>query len=72
MGDNVYIGPGTKIFGDIKITSGCRIGANAVVGKNWEEENSTLVGAPAKKSYCFVNNQYAKKTEKLRWLWIRC
>lgn len=27
---------------------GCRIGANAVVCKNCEEENSTLVGVPAK------------------------
>ena len=48
FGDNVYIGPGAKIFGDIKIASGCRIGANAVVCKNCEEENSTLVGVPAK------------------------
>ena len=48
LGDNVYIGPGAKIFGDIKIASGCRIGANAVVCKNCEEENSTLVGVPAK------------------------
>ena len=48
LGDNVYIGPGAKIFGDIKIASGCRIGANAVVCKNFEEENCTLVGVPAK------------------------
>ena len=48
LGDNVYIGPGAKIFGDIKIASGCRIGANAVVCKNCEEENCTLVGVPAK------------------------
>ena len=48
LGDNIYIGPGAKIFGDIKIASGCRIGANAVVCKNCEEENCTLVGVPAK------------------------
>lgn len=48
LGDNVYIGPGAKIFGDIKVANGCRIGANAVVCKNCEEENSTLVGVPAK------------------------
>ena len=48
LGDNIYIGPGAKIFGDIKIASGCRIGANAVVCKNCEEENCKLVGVPAK------------------------
>lgn len=48
FGDDVYIGPGAKRFGDIKIASGCRIGANAVVCKNCEEKNSTLVGVPAK------------------------
>lgn len=48
LGDNIYIGPGAKIFGDIIIASGCRIGANAVVCKNCEEENCTLVGVPAK------------------------
>lgn len=47
LGDNVYIGPGAKIFGDIQIASGCRIGANAVVNKSCLVENSTLVGIPA-------------------------
>lgn len=31
IGDNVYIGPGAKIFGDIKIGNNVRIGANCPV-----------------------------------------
>lgn len=48
LGDDIYIGPGAKIFGDIFIADRCRIGANAVVCKSCEKENSTLVGVPAR------------------------
>jgi serine O-acetyltransferase len=34
IGDRVYIGPGAKIFGAIKIGDNVAIGANAVVNKN--------------------------------------
>lgn len=34
IGDNVYIGAGAKIIGNICIGDNCRIGANAVVYKN--------------------------------------
>lgn len=47
IGDNVYIGPGAKVFGRIRIADGCAIGANAVVCKDALEENSILVGVPA-------------------------
>lgn len=47
LGNNVYVGPGAKIFGDIEIADGCRIGANAVVNKNCLTPNSVLVGVPA-------------------------
>ncbi len=49
IGDNVWIGPGAKIFGKIKIASRCAVGANAVVNKSFEEENITIAGIPAKK-----------------------
>ncbi|GGH32361.1 serine acetyltransferase [Sphingobacterium alkalisoli] len=49
IGDNVYIGPGVKIFGDIKIANGTTIGANAVVNRSVLEENTVIVGVPAKK-----------------------
>ena len=49
LGDNIYIGPGAKIFGKIIIANNIAIGANAVVTKSFLEENITIAGVPAKK-----------------------
>ena len=49
LGNNIYIGPGAKIFGKIQIVDGCKIGANAVVNKSFSEKNSILVGVPAQR-----------------------
>jgi serine O-acetyltransferase len=49
IGDNVYIGPGAKIFGDITIADGIAIGANAVVNKSFLEPGISIGGIPAKK-----------------------
>jgi serine O-acetyltransferase len=49
IGDNVFIGPGAKIFGDITIADGIAIDANAVVNKSFLETNITIAGVPAKK-----------------------
>ena len=46
IGNNVYIGAGAKIMGDIKIGDNVRIGANAVVIKD-VPTNSIAVGVPA-------------------------
>jgi serine O-acetyltransferase len=48
LGDNVYIAPGAKIFGNIKIPNNTAIGANAVVNKSFENENTIIAGIPAK------------------------
>ena len=48
IGDNVYIGPGAKLFGDIEIADNCWIGANAVVNKSFLEPYSVIAGVPAK------------------------
>ncbi len=48
IGDNVYIGPGAKLFGGIVLGNNIRIGANAVVNKSFEEDNIVLAGVPAK------------------------
>ena len=37
IGDNVYIGAGTKIIGNCKIGDNCRIGANCVVAKDVQD-----------------------------------
>jgi len=49
IGNNVYIGPGAKIFGDIEIADGIAIGANSVVNKSFTEPNIGIAGIPAKK-----------------------
>lgn len=49
LGDNIYVGPGVKLFGGIKLANNIVIGANSVVNKSFEEENIVIVGAPAKK-----------------------
>ena len=48
IGDNVYIGPGAKIFGPIKIGDFTAIGANAVVNKSFPKGSCTIAGVPAK------------------------
>lgn len=49
IGNNVYIGPGVKIFGSINISDNIAIGANAVVNKSFNEPGITIGGIPAKK-----------------------
>ena len=48
IGNNVYIGPGAKIFGKIYIADGVAVGANAVVCKDVAQEDVTVVGVPAR------------------------
>lgn len=48
IGDNVYIGPGAKIYGNIEIASNCAIAANAAVGKSFHEQGKMIGGVPAK------------------------
>jgi len=48
LGDNIYIAPGAKIYGNINIANNTAIGANAVVNKTFKEENSVIAGVPAK------------------------
>jgi serine O-acetyltransferase len=49
IGNNVYIGPGAKIYGDIAIANNIAIAANAAVNKSFSEENILIGGVPAKK-----------------------
>ena len=46
LGDDVYIGPGAKLIGDIMIGDRCVIGANAVVCKSFPPD-VTIAGVPA-------------------------
>ena len=49
LGENVYIGPGAKLFGDITIGDNTAIGANSVVNSSFPEGFCTIAGAPARK-----------------------
>jgi len=48
IGNNVLIGCGAKVLGNIKVGDNAKIGANAVV-LNDVSKNTTVVGIPAKK-----------------------
>ncbi len=47
LGDNVYIGPGVKIIGSVKVGNNVAIGANSVVTKDIPD-NAVVVGVPGK------------------------
>ena len=49
IGNNVYIGPGAKLFGGIEIADNIAVGANAVVNKSFSEKGISIAGIPAKK-----------------------
>ena len=57
VGDNVVIGAGAKVLGDIKIGDNSYIGANAVVIKD-VPPNSTVVGVPGR-----ITRQDGKKID---------
>lgn len=49
LGDNIFIGSGAKIIGNIKLADDIAIGANACVVKDVKEKAITIGGIPAKK-----------------------
>lgn len=48
IGDGLDLGVGAKIIGDIRLGNNIKVGANAVVTKNFLQNNVTLVGIPAR------------------------
>lgn len=42
LGDNVYVGSGAKILGDVKIGNNVRVGANAVVMRDVEDDSVVM------------------------------
>lgn len=47
IGDNVYIGPGAKIVGAVRVGNNVAIGANCVITKD-VPDNAVVVGVPGK------------------------
>ncbi|MGD0072507.1 MAG: serine acetyltransferase [Candidatus Bathyarchaeia archaeon] len=67
IGNNVFIGPGAVIDGDIEIADGIAIGANSYVNKSFIESGITIAGCPAKKiSDKGSRNCWFRATEILR------
>lgn len=49
LGDNVRLGVGAKVIGDVYIANNITIGAGAIVTKSFYENGITIAGIPAKK-----------------------
>lgn len=66
VGDNCYIGPGAKIFGDIVLGDNLVVGANAVVNTSFPGGHMTIAGAPARKVSDTPSNEYiiATRTDR--------
>jgi serine O-acetyltransferase len=61
IGNNVFVGAGAVIVGNIHIADGIAIGANSFVNKSFNEPNISIAGCPAQK----ISDQGSEK-----W-WIR-
>ena len=48
IGNNVDIGAGATIIGDVEIADNCIIGANSVVTKSFNKKGSVIIGVPGK------------------------
>ena len=49
IGNNVLIGAGAKVIGQVTIADGIVIGANSLVNRSFNEPNITVAGVPAVK-----------------------
>ena len=49
LGNDIVIGLGVTIVGDVTLANGSAIGANTVVNKSFTEENIAIAGVRAKK-----------------------
>ena len=63
LGDNIFIGSGARIIGEVRIADNVAIGANAVIIKDIVEQGITVAGVPAKK--VSNNNSYSNLNKKV-------
>lgn len=64
LGNNIFIGAGAVIYGEVIIADGIAIGANSYVGRSFLEPNITIAGNPAKKISNNSSIKYFDKTVK--------
>jgi serine O-acetyltransferase len=70
IGDNVYIGAGAKIIGNIRIGNNCRIGANAVVYKDLPD-NSVAVQSPTRIiQKDKLDNRFFSQVNRNKWVFF--
>ena len=62
IGDNVYIGPGAKVIGNVYVGNNVAIGANCVVTKN-VPDNSVVVGIPGNVISSKGSTGYVNRTD---------
>lgn len=62
IGDNVYIGPGAKIIGNVVVGNNAAVGANCVVTKD-VPENGVVVGVPGKVISLNGSRGYINRTD---------
>jgi serine O-acetyltransferase len=62
IGDNVYIGPGAKIFGKVIVGNNVAIGANSVIVKDCPD-NSVVAGVPGKVISYLGSTGYINRTD---------
>lgn len=68
IGDNVYIGAGAKIIGNVKVGNNVRIGANAVVVEDIPNNSVVVLNKPrviVKKNK--LDNRYVKQVGKYKY-----
>jgi serine O-acetyltransferase len=62
IGDNVYIGPGAKVVGKVRIGDNVAIGANCVVTRD-VPNNAVIVGVPGKVISYNGSKDYVNRTD---------
>ena len=65
LGDDIVIGIGSYILGNVQIANGIAIGANSTVINSFEEPDIGIAGSPAKK--ISNNGKYSWNKKKKGW-----
>lgn len=65
LGDNIIVGIGAVILGNVRLANNIAIGANAVVNKSFYEDNITIAGVPAKKISNHGSEEWNSKPKNL-------
>lgn len=68
IGDDVYIGAGAKIIGNIRIGNNCRIGANAVVYTDMPDNSVAVCAATRVIQKQDLDNRFMVPSNEAGWL----